>query len=48
MTTAWRYYIGAAILTSYLLLTHGAPLFAVIAGLAASAFLLFRRSSRPS
>ena len=49
MTLNWRYFGGASILAAGLLLKFGAPLLAVLAGIAAAAAftcLLQMRSSR--
>jgi hypothetical protein len=45
MNKKWSYFTGAAILAAYILLSHGAPLLAVVAGIAGSA-LFVRRASR--
>jgi uncharacterized membrane protein len=46
MIWRWRYYIGAALVVGYLLLSHGAPPIAVIAGLAGVAMFMRRWSSK--
>jgi hypothetical protein len=47
MTRKWSYFMGASILAAYFLLTNGAPLLAVAAGIAGAALFL-RRTSRSS
>ena len=39
----WKYFIGASILTAGLLVKAGAPLVAVVIGIAGAAFLNWRR-----
>ena len=39
----WKYFIGACILSAGLLFKAGAPLAAVVAGIAAAAFVNWRR-----
>jgi uncharacterized protein (TIGR03382 family) len=48
MMWKWRYYIGAALIAGYLLISHGAPPVAVLAGLAGVAMFMRRRASRLS
>lgn len=48
MMWRWRYFIGAAILAAYLLISNGAPPLAVAAGLAGMALFMRRRASRLS
>jgi len=45
MTRQWSYFIGAVVVTGYLLLSHGAPPAAVAAGAAGAAILFWRRGS---
>ena len=44
----WKYFLGASILAVGLLLKAGAPLFPLVLGLAAAAFLTWKKSSRPT
>jgi hypothetical protein len=48
MSRTWKYFIGASILAVGLLLKAGAPLFPVALGLAAAAFLTWKKTSRPT
>lgn len=50
MILRWRYFIGAVIFAAYLLITHGAPLAPVAAGIAGAALFLWLqgRTSRLS
>jgi hypothetical protein len=43
MTRQWSYFIGAVVVTGYLLISHGAPPAAVAAGAAGAAILFWRR-----
>jgi hypothetical protein len=45
MTRPWSYFIGAVVVTGYLLISHGAPPAAVAAGAAGAAILFWRRGS---
>jgi len=45
MIWRWRYYIGAALIVGYFLISHGAPPVAVIAGLLGVAMFMRRRAS---
>jgi hypothetical protein len=45
MTRQWSYFLGAVVVTGYLLLSHGAPPAAVAAGAAGAAILFWRRGS---
>ena len=42
----WKYFIGASILAAGLVLKAGAPLVPIVLGLAAAAFLTWKKSSR--
>lgn len=44
MKRNWSYFAGAAILASYLLISHGAPVLAVVAGIGGAASFMRRRS----
>jgi hypothetical protein len=44
----WRYFFGASILAVGLLLKAGAPIFPLALGLAAAAFLTWKKTSRPT
>jgi hypothetical protein len=44
----WKYYLGAAILGTGLLLKAGAPLVPLCAGLALAAFWTWKKSGRPA
>jgi hypothetical protein len=44
MKRTWSYFLGAVILSAYLLLANGAPLPAVAAGIAGAATFVWRRS----
>jgi hypothetical protein len=48
MSNKWKYFLGASILAVGLLLKAGAPLFPVVLGLAAAAFLTWKKTSRPT
>jgi hypothetical protein len=48
MIWRWRYFIGAATLAAYLLVSNGAPPLAVGAGVAGMALFMRRRASRLS
>ena len=39
----WRYFVGASILSSGLLLKLGAPLIAILIGIAGAAFINWKR-----
>jgi hypothetical protein len=41
-----RYFVGAVILTAYFLLSQGAPLGAVLAGIAGAGLFMWRQKSR--
>jgi hypothetical protein len=45
---SWKYFIGASILSSGLLFKTGAPMSAIALGIAAAAFLNWRRGQRSS
>ena len=45
MKRKWSYFAGAAILSAYLLISHGAPIPAVAAGIGGVALFLRRRTS---
>jgi len=44
MNKKWSYFAGASILAAYLLITHGAPLLPVVAGIAGVGMYLRRPS----
>jgi hypothetical protein len=44
MNLKWGYFIGAAVLTGYLLLSAGAPWTAVAAGIGGAALFMRRKS----
>ena len=44
MSKKWAYFIGAAVLAAYLLVSNGAPPVAVAAGIAGSAIFMRRKS----
>ena len=44
----WKYFIGASILAAGLVIKAGAPVVPVVLGLAAAAFLTWKRNSRPT
>ncbi len=46
MIWRWRYYIGAALIIGYLMISHGAPPLAVAAGVAGVGMFMRRRASR--
>jgi 4-hydroxybenzoate polyprenyltransferase len=44
----WTFFTGAAVITAYLLLSHGAPWIAVLVGIAFAALFNWRSLHRPS
>jgi hypothetical protein len=44
----WKYFAGASILAVGLLIKAGAPLVPIVVGLAAAAFLTWKKTSRPT
>jgi len=48
MIWKWRYYIGAALIVDYFMISHGAPPLAVAAGTLGVAMFMRRRSSHLS
>ena len=44
----WKYFVGASILAVGLVLKAGAPLVPIVLGLAAAAFLTWKKASRPT
>ena len=44
----WKYFIGASILAVGLVLKAGAPLVPIVLGLAAGAYVTWKKSSRPT
>lgn len=45
MNKRWSYFAGASLVAAYLLVTHGAPLLPVVAGIAGVAMYLRRPST---
>jgi hypothetical protein len=42
----WKFFIGASILVTGLLIKVGAPLFSIVLGIAEAGFLTYQRSTR--
>ncbi len=48
MNTQWRYFTGAAVLASYVLVHYGAPILPVAMGVGIAALAMWHKSSRAS